>query len=302
MKRKSLEASGLDIDPKVVWELFSPFITSEDDGAWRQEVARRRRKLLRRSVSRLFTAAGRDRETVVEEYDPAWRATDYGIYDPARHPAKGIPWTWRGRNVFSSDVGGTRFRQLLLCRVIERLKPRSVLEVGCGNGINLLLLSGRFPEISFAGVELTSGGHEATKRFQQKDRMPTSMQAFAPLPIEDEAAFKRIDFIQGDATKLPFEEHSFDLVYSVLAVEQMEQIRTQALSEIARVAGKAVAMIEPFHDANDNLWSRLYIYRRNYFRGSIGDLCSYGLKPELVTDDFPQEAFLKACLVVASKA
>ncbi len=301
MKQASLEASGLDIEPKVIWELFAPFITGEDENAWQQEVARRRRKLLRRAVSRLVGGEGRDKKTVMAEYDPAWRATDYGIYDPARRPAKGTPWAWRGRAVFASDVGGTRFRQLLLCRVIERWKPKSVLEVGCGNGINLILLSGRFPEITFTGVELTSGGHEAAKRFQEQARLPESIQAFAPLQTEDPEAFKRIDFVQGDASNLPFSTGSFDLVYSVLAVEQMEQIRAQALGEIARVAGKVVAMIEPFHDVNDGFWSRLYIYRRNYFRGSLDDLQGYGLTPEFATHDFPQEAFLKACLVVAKK-
>ena len=302
MKRTSLEASGLDIEPEVVWNLFAPFITGEADGAWRRDVARRRRKLVRRTISRLLTGQVRDRATVLAEYDPSWRAIDYGIYDPARHPGRGEAWTWRGRNVFAHDVGSTRFRQLFLCRVMERLKPRSVLEVGCGNGINLILLSGRFPEISFTGVELTASGHKAAKQFQQQTRLPPALQTFAPLPVEDEEAFKRINFVQGDAANLPFADGSFDLVYSVLAIEQMERIRTQALSEIARVAGKAVAMIEPFRDANDNFWSRLYVYRRDYFRGSIDDLGAYGLKPELATDDFPQKAFLKACLVLASKA
>ncbi len=302
MKQTSLEASGLNIEPEVIWGLFTPFITGEDEDTWQREVARRRRKLLRRAVSRLFVGEGRNKNTVVTEYDPAWRATDYGIYDPARRPTKGTPWIWHGRKVFASDVGGTRFRQLILCRVIERLAPKSVLEVGCGNGINLLLLSGRFPEIAFAGVELTSGGHEAAKRFQELARLPESLEAFAPLKIRDNEAFKHINFVQGDATSLPFPTGSFDLVYSVLAVEQMEQIRAQALSEIARVAGKAVAMIEPFKDVNNGFWSRLYVYRRNYFRGSVDDLRTYGLTPEFATDDFPQEAFLKACLVVANKS
>ena len=127
MKQTSLEASGLDIEPKAIWELLAPFVTDEDERAWQQEVGRRRLLLLRNVLYRWVRREGRDKDTVLAEYDPAWRATDYGIYDPARRPAKGTPWSWRGRTVFASDVGGTRFRQLLLCRVIERWKPKSVL-------------------------------------------------------------------------------------------------------------------------------------------------------------------------------
>jgi tRNA G46 methylase TrmB len=39
-------------------------------------------------------------------------------------------------------------------RVIGHVRPRSVLEVGCGNGINLILLAGNFPDTEFARVEL----------------------------------------------------------------------------------------------------------------------------------------------------
>ena len=183
VKRTSLEASGLDIEPEVVWNLFAPFITGEADGAWRRDVARRRRKLVRRTISRLLTGQVRDRATVLAEYDPSWRAIDYGIYDPARHPGRGEAWTWRGRNVFAHDVGSTRFRQLFLCRVMERLKPRSVLEVGCGNGINLILLSDRFPEISFTGVELTAIDRHASHRKRLARLRILELPAIDPLAV-----------------------------------------------------------------------------------------------------------------------
>ena len=41
--------------------------------------------------------------------------------------------------------------------------------------------------------------------------------------------------------------------------------------------------------------------RRNYFRGRIADLPAYGLKPGIITDDFPQEVFLRACAVLSEK-
>ena len=203
--------------------------------------------------------------------------------------------------MFASDVGGTRFRQLLLIRIIERVRPRSVLEVGCGNGINLILLAGRFPAIRFAGVELTEAGHRAARALQEQGVLPAGMADYAPLPLADPTAFRRIDFRQGNATRLPFEDGAFDLVITVLALEQMERVRAQALAEIARVTARHSLMIEPFRDVNQAFWPRLNVLRRDYFRGRIDDLARYGLVPVLALGDFPQEAFLKTCAVLAEK-
>jgi SAM-dependent methyltransferase len=155
--------------------------------------------------------------------------------------------------------------------------------------------------VRFAGVELTSVGHLAAKRFQELPDLPAAMQAYAPLPLADTTAFRRIQFIQGNATSLPFDDDAFDLVFTSLAVEQMERVRHQALREIARVACRNTLMIEPFRDVNSSFWPRLNVRRRDYFRGRIRDLVGLGLKPVMTFDDFPQESFLKAVCVVAEK-
>ena len=93
-----------------------------------------------------------------------------------------------------------------------------------------------------------------------------------------------------------------DLVYTVLALEQMERVRDAALREIARVARHHYFGIEPFRDVNASGWERLYVLGRDYFRGRIADLPRYGLVPTLACSDFPQERFLKACAVLAERA
>ena len=69
----------------------------------------------------------------------------------------------------------------------------------------------------------------------------------------------------------------------------------------ARVASRHTLMIEPFAELNDRGDRLHYTVGRDYFRGRIDELPRYGLAPALALDDFPQEAFLGACLVVAER-
>src|SRR5690606_2320030 len=124
------------------------------------------------------------------------------------------------------------------------------------------------------------------------ERLPDNLAAYAPLPARDPQGFRRVEIHQGSAAQLKFADGSFDLVMSVLALEQMERIRAQALGEMARVAAKWTLMIEPFRDVNRYLWPRLNIIRQDYFQGRIGELPQVGLEPFLATDDFPQEIHL----------
>ena len=308
MQLSSLAETELGIRREECSNLFAPFVEQsfeETDPLWRAEIEKRQRKILRKYLRRVLLgwlpAYQRRTQDILEEYNKAWDASEYANYSLQAPLTRLSPWRDDDKCLFASDVGATRVRQLLLVRMIERLKPRSVLEVGCGNGINLMLLACRFPDIQFAGVELTAQGHRSATGMQQRAELPEHIQEYAPLPLQDPAAFRRIRFVQGSAEDLPFDEGQFDLVITILALEQMEQIRQRALSEIARVAGRYVFNIEPFRDVNDG-WAGRNVIRRNYFRGSIEEMRRYGLKPEMATRDFPQEAFLKACAVLSAKS
>lgn len=82
----------------------------------------------------------------------------------------------------------------------------------------------------------------------------------------------------------------------------MEQVRTRALAEIARVVRSHALMIEPFADVNGGFWQRLNADRRNYFRGRIGALADHGLRPQVACADFPQKYILRAALVLSERA
>ena len=298
----------LDVSEEEIAKLFEPFVESfvePGDDTWNEEISRRRRKIFKRYAKRRLLgwlpAQHRNEKVIVDEYTRAWQNYEYSRYILGRPLAKVTPWKWHRRRMFASDLGATRVRQVLLVRILEQLKPRSVLEVGCGNGINLLLLACRFPEISFTGVELTSAGHESAREFQKREALPEAICDYAPLSLADSTAFRRIEFLQGSATDLAFEDSAFDLVFTSLAIEQMERGRHDALSEIARVAGGHTLMIEPFRDVNTGFWPRLNVLGRNYFRGSIEELNGCGLRPVLMFDDFPQEMFLRVCAVLSEK-
>lgn len=308
MEFTSLTNSGLDITRGQLSELFQPFVAksfAEGDEPWRAELRRRenkiRRKYLKRVVLGWLPSTQRSERTVIEEYSKAWQPSEYEKYSLEQPLARVSPWEWGEQKLFASDVGATRFRQLILIRVIEQLRPRTVLEVGCGNGINLMLLACRFPDLEFSGVELTQQGHQAAREFQKQSELPRAMQAYAPLELADTTAFRRIRFVQGSAAELPFEDNSFDLVTTILSLEQMERIRDRALREITRVSSRYLFNIEPFRDLNDRGGARRNVIQRNYFRGRIDDLKRYGFSPKLAMKDFPQEAFLKAGAVLSEK-
>jgi SAM-dependent methyltransferase len=162
-----------------------------------------------------------------------------------------------------------------------------------------MLMAGRFPETRFTGVDLTRTGPRAAAALQREAVLPRALQDFAPLPLADSTAFRRVRFASGDASRLPFADGSFDLVVTVLALEQMERVRERALREVARVSRRHVLMIEPFRECNASGWPMRYVVARDYFRGRIAELSGLGMSPILVTDDFPQEAFLRACAVLA---
>lgn len=301
-----LEQTPLGITRSEVEHLFAPFMRFED-AYWQRKFTHRNRRVWKQYLMRRAfgwqAAKRRLRDAVAREYGDEWLSIDHRSYSLDRSPEARSLWHWDDKRFLASNRGGTRIRQLLLIRCIELLKPRRVLEVGCGNGINLLLLAGRFPEVHFAGVDLTPEGVAAAQSVQKKQEfLPDYLQEFAPAGIADATAFRRIDFRVGDACALPFEPGSFDLVYTSLALEQMERVRERALREIARVAARNVFMIEPFRDANISGPNRRYIVARDYLQARLADLPSYGLKPLWATTDFPQEVFLHACAALTEVA
>ena len=114
----------------------------------------------------------------------------------------------------------------------------------------------------------------------------------------DPNGYRNIRFLQGDATHLDMEDNSFDLVFTRQALEQMNMVRAEAVSEISRVAKNNVVLCEPFADFNDDPLRRDYVYSKNYFSMSLSDLQNFGIRTIAHNHHFPQNVRLGIGIVL----
>ena len=175
-----------------------------------------------------------------------------------------------------------------------------MLEVGAGPGNNLLALSAVFPDIEFTGAELTEAG-AATARSAQQAPLPGGVGHFAPLPVKSRTAHQRIRFNQSDVQDLPFPDRAFDLIYTRLAIEQMEQIRDRAFAEIHRVTKSFAVFVEPFPDFNREPLMSLATRTKNYISLPVDELPRYGFEPVFRFSDWPHKITNGAGMVVCRK-
>lgn len=303
-----LEDTALGLSEAAIWESMAPFVRSRpaaDSQEWKAIVAKASSKIARRRLKRLLfwwqPGTKRDQTVIERSYTEAWSNKAFELYDPASTAMRVDPWQWRGRPFMAASGAGARARLWFLMRSIEKLAPRSVVELGSGNGVNLLLLACRFPDIEFHGVELTEGGVGMARSAQQLAELPELLQRFSPEPLVDLTAHRRISFNRGSAAETGFDKGRFDLAYTSLALEQMEQIRPQALAEISRITSRHTVMIEPFRDTNDTGLLRTYALGMDHYRGTIAELASHGLDPFLISPDMPGRIWLQPCMVWSQK-
>ena len=293
-------------DPNEIYEAMEPYLVrrlSVHSDEWREHHQKELKKwwhqLWRRRLQRFGFKVKREQAKVREKYSSGWAKRDW----PSPNDARGgvDTYDWRAEGFQARFWGMKRVHQRLLWRCMKELQPSSVLEVGFGNGLNLLALSTAFPGVRWAGIELSPGGVARAKEAQREPELLPAVTSFCSWPNEAPQAYRDIDFRGGDARQLPFENCSFDLVFTLLALEQMEAIRDAAVAELARVSAKWVVMIEPFADFNRDPLRRACTKAKGYFSLGLGDLKRFGLEPVFVFDDIPQKITLGAGLVVTRK-
>ena len=122
-----------------------------------------------------------------------------------------------------------------------------ILEVGCGQGIGLLLLADRFPTAQLVGVDLDPGMIRRARR-------------------RVAALGDRVELRVDDLSSLPDPAGSFDVVVDFAAVHHVPDWRS-ALSEIARVLRPGGEFLFEDHDVTKHSW-----FARHFFahpRGAV---------------------------------
>ena len=162
-----------------------------------------------------------------------------------------IEWDNNGycANPFAALV---RIHLYAIKQIMENIGFSSLLEVGAGHGINLVILSNIFPK-KISGLELTDSGIEFFDKLKKSKALPKEFEKFTPEKFKSQNAYKKVKMYQGTAKKLSFKDKSFDITVTRLALEQMEAFRSEALKEITRVTKKYCIMIEPFKEFNDKV-------------------------------------------------
>lgn len=293
------------VEDHEIAAVFSPYVKERltaNDERWRAIVRKKSKKSRRARVKRqLFgwiPQMRRDQKDVYNTYETQWGART--AVDILKKPKSLSAISWRENcHVLANYLGLKRCYLLFLMRAIETLSPKRVLEVGCGAGLNLFVLAAQFPNVKFHGVELTKEGVLSALDVKRKKRLPEAIADFSPIIPRDYSAHRRVVIKQASAEDLPIGDNAFDLVFTVQALEQMEAIRSSALSEISRVAKSHLVMIEPFADWNKSEMRRNRIRGRDHFAASISDLRAFGFKPVFATHDLPSKISMGVGVVIA---
>ena len=193
--------------------------------------------------------------------------------------------SYKGNYFLSS---GSLTQEIFINLIKSQLKNKSiksVLEVGCGIGLNIFPLAKDFPEVKFTGIDISSTGI-----------------AFCKEKMNSSSDYKNLSFLEVNAKSLTFPANSFDLTYTVLALEQMNQIKTQVIENIKRVTSNKIVLIEPFKDVNKNLINRINMINSDYLNLSYNELDIVGYKINDIIEDFPQRVSLAASCLVLTKS
>ena len=84
--------------------------------------------------------------------------------------------------------------------------------------------------------------------------------------LSGQSNFPNIYIVQANASKLPFKDDEFDVVFSNHCLEQMPYEYKDAIKEMLRVAKKAVFLFEPSYEKG-SLTQKMNMYAKDYVKG-----------------------------------
>ena len=126
--------------------------------------------------------------------------------------------------------------------------PLRILEVGCGNCINLVNLSQHFKkEVELYGIDISIRRLEVARKFFKEDLEGVKLYE-API-----------------TQKTIWDDGHFDVVFSMHCLEQIAHETKAAVKEMYRLADRKLIMIEPVFELG-NAAQKLYLYNSDHCR------------------------------------
>ncbi|OGF82212.1 hypothetical protein A3B18_02745 [Candidatus Giovannonibacteria bacterium RIFCSPLOWO2_01_FULL_46_13] len=222
----------------------------------------------------------RDRAQVLSDYEPSWKRAKG---DVLKKNYKYRPMFFNGKPVMLRRIDYMKFSLEKLSEEISKIKAESVLELGSGDGFVTLAMAVMHPEVKiFRGIDLTESGIEtATHNLSNPPIEALSFVSGLDAEVVRERISGRdIKFVRGDMLSLPFEENSFDTVFSRLAIEQIPDSYPSVFKEARRVAKIRAVFLEEFLEAQKNIFQRMHLKNRDFFRASFKEVERAGFKVE----------------------
>lgn len=126
--------------------------------------------------------------------------------------------------------------------------PLKILEVGCGNCINLVNLTRRFKGAAdLYGIDISARRLQVARDFFKED--------LAGVQLHEASITQKTDWEDG----------YFDVVFSMHCLEQIAHETKAAVKEMYRLASRKLVMIEPVFELG-NPTQKLYLYHSDHCR------------------------------------
>ena len=248
----------------------------------------------------IFKNFKRSQQFTKNRYDRIWSDDKIQeMYNSENYTSQQI-FTYKKKSFLAPESMQSRVFQTIHAETVTQLDPQSILEVGCGQGFHLKLLSSLFPQKKFYGIDQSVSGINFAN--QKIKNLKLTKDITYPLGYNYlDNNGDNLSYEVQDAKKLKFDNNSIDFIYTNLALEQMDNIKFEVLSEIKRVSKKYVLLIEPFKNLN-NTGAKFFHHRsKKYFSLNYNELEDANFKILNIIDKIPHKISLGAGALLLEK-
>ncbi len=144
------------------------------------------------------------------------------MYNPAKFWNSKVDWFLSNLPIWEKMEQGKIQELDCICKEIQKVGAKKILEVGCGTGENLSWVSEHNPQIDLVGVDISLGIIKRAKSISSGG----------------------IKYIKGEVNFLPFKDREFDFVFTRVCLMHIPPDKIKgAIQELKRVS-KSLLIIE----------------------------------------------------------